>query len=78
MRAKGEGLGFGSSSNPNPNPNPNPKQDNKLTALPNSLGANKLLERVNLSGNKIVGCEAVIENLQRVCTAADGMYWPPS
>ena len=74
MRAKGEGLGFGSSSNPNPNP----KQDNKLTALPNSLGANKLLERVNLSGNKIVGCEAVIENLQRVCTAADGMYWPPS
>ena len=74
MRAKGEGLGFGSSSNPNPKP----KQDNKLTALPNSLGANKLLERVNLSGNKIVGCEAVIENLQRVCTAADGMYWPPS
>ena len=74
MRAKGEGLGFGSSSNPNPKP----KQDNKLTALPNSLGANKLLERVNLSGNKIVGCEAVIENLQRVCTAADGMYWGPS
>ena len=33
---------------------------------------------MNLSGNKIVGCEAVIENLQRVCTAADGMYWPPS
>jgi len=53
-------------------------QDNKLTALPTSLGDNKLLERVNLSGNKITGCEAVVENLKRTCTAADGMFWPPS
>jgi len=52
--------------------------DNKLTALPSSLGDNKLLERVNLSGNQIVGCEAVVESLQRACTAADGMFWPPS
>jgi len=53
-------------------------QDNKLTTLPTSLGDNKLLERVNLSGNTIVGCEAVVENLKRACTAADGMFWPPS
>lgn len=53
-------------------------QDNALTSIPPSFSTNTTLKRVNLSGNKIVGCGAELSYLKAQCTKLDGMFWPPS
>jgi Leucine-rich repeat (LRR) protein len=51
--------------------------DNKLTRLPATFGQTRKMQRVNLSGNLIEGCDGVIEHLKQQCNAAGGAFWPP-
>lgn len=50
---------------------------NKISNLPAGYLDNKVVTRVNLSGNPIDQCPQVLAHLKQTCEANGGMYWPP-